>query len=144
MYNKHIDFSFFIFCPTQDPDNVIFVMDATIGQACEAQVNMMNQPLVMFYPHSLEFFFSIYCCNLQKWFTLIFVLFTFLGKGIQRESRCCFSYCYQVRWPCKRWWCIECVSIWKLRSYLHFLYWVKGFFFSICNQIFPFVTNNTL
>ena len=54
LYNKHIDFSFFIFCPTQDPDNVIFVMDATIGQACEAQVNMMNQPLVMFYPHSLE------------------------------------------------------------------------------------------
>ena len=46
LYNKHIDFSFFIFCPTQDPDNVIFVMDATIGQACEAQVNMMNQPLL--------------------------------------------------------------------------------------------------
>lgn len=33
-------------------------MDATIGQACEAQVNMMNQPLVMFYPHSLEFFLA--------------------------------------------------------------------------------------
>ena len=57
LYNKHsiLTFLFFIFCPTQDPDNVIFVMDATIGQACEAQVNMMNQPLVMFYPHSLEF-----------------------------------------------------------------------------------------
>ena len=89
LYNKHIDFSFFIFCPTKDPDNVIFVMDATIGQACEAQVNMMNQPLVMFYPHSLEFL-----CKPQRWFTLISVLFTFLGKGIQRESRCCFSYCY--------------------------------------------------
>lgn len=38
--------------------------------------------------------FSIYCCKPQRWFTLIFVLFTSLGKGIQRESRCCFSYCY--------------------------------------------------
>ena len=86
--------------------------------------------------------FSIYCCKPQRWFILIFVLFTFLGKGIQRESRCCISYCYQVRWPCKRWWCIECVSItslsfWKLRSYLHFLSWVKGFFFQSATKFFP-------
>ena len=60
-----IDFSFFIFCPTQDPDNVIFVMDATIGQACEAQVNMMNQPLVMFYPHSLEFLLAYIAASLK-------------------------------------------------------------------------------
>lgn len=65
LYNKHIDFSFFIFCPTQDPDNVIFVMDATIGQACEAQVNMMNQPLVMFYPHSLEFLLAYIAAALK-------------------------------------------------------------------------------
>ena len=32
-----------LFCFTifQNPDNVIFVMDATIGQACESQVNFM-------------------------------------------------------------------------------------------------------
>ena len=56
---------FFYFCPTQDPDNVIFVMDATIGQACEAQVNMMNQPLVMFYPHSLEFLLAYIAASLK-------------------------------------------------------------------------------
>ena len=61
----YIDFSFFIFCPTQDPDNVIFVMDATIGQACEAQVNMMNQPLVMFYLHSLEFLLAYFAASLK-------------------------------------------------------------------------------
>lgn len=55
----YIDFSFFIFCPTQDPDNVIFVMDATIGQACEAQVNMMNQP------HSLEFLLAYIAASLK-------------------------------------------------------------------------------
>ena len=38
----------------------------------------------------------------------------------------------------------QSLSFWELGSYLHFLSWVKGFFFSICNQIFPFVTDNTL
>ena len=40
-------------------------MDATIGQACEAQVNMMNQPLVMFYPHSLESLLSYIAASLK-------------------------------------------------------------------------------
>lgn len=40
-------------------------MDATIGQACEAQVNMINQPLVMFYPHSLEFLFAYIAVTLK-------------------------------------------------------------------------------
>ena len=40
-------------------------MDATIGQACEAQVNMMNQPLVMFYPHSLEFLLAYIAATLK-------------------------------------------------------------------------------
>ena len=31
----------FCFTIFQNPDNVIFVMDATIGQACESQVNFM-------------------------------------------------------------------------------------------------------
>ena len=66
LYNKHSILTFFFyFCPTQDPDNVIFVMDATIGQACEAQVNMMNQPLVMFYPHSLESLLSYIAATLK-------------------------------------------------------------------------------
>ena len=34
-------------------------MDATIGQACEAQVNMMNQP------HSLEFLLAYIAASLK-------------------------------------------------------------------------------
>ena len=40
-------------------------MDATIGQACEAQVNMMNQPLVMFYIPSLEFLLAYIAATLK-------------------------------------------------------------------------------
>ncbi len=29
--------------PTQQPDNIVFVMDATIGQACEAQARAFKE-----------------------------------------------------------------------------------------------------
>lgn len=67
---------------TQDPDNVIFVMDATIGQACESQVN--NLLIDFLYLQALGIFSHIFVgCIFSLPFQLVllqsmvFFFFTF-------------------------------------------------------------------
>ena len=102
----------------QSPDNVIFVMDATIGQACESQVNNILVDLCFVrgtgqHTTLMVHTYSVTICILallyhEYWFTVVHesVIFTqqchftcmfLLGQSIQRQSRCCFTLCWKER-----------------------------------------------
>jgi signal recognition particle subunit SRP54 len=68
--------TFNLFLILQDPDNIIFVMDATIGQACESQVITWD----------LRFTIQFCAVIKVKSVTTVYVCFLSSGQSFQGES----------------------------------------------------------